>query len=49
MAGKYVMTILVCALIPSVETSINTDLGFTRVWHMALEKGIKTRRTRRQR
>jgi len=49
MGGNSVMTTLVCALIPSVETSINPDLGLTRVWHMALEKGIKTRRTRKQR
>jgi hypothetical protein len=33
-----------------VETPINPDLGFTPVWHMALEKEIKTRRRmRRQR
>jgi hypothetical protein len=48
MGGNFVMTTLMCALIPSVKTSINPDLGFTRVWHMALEKGINTRRTRKQ-
>ena len=49
MGSKPVRASLVCALIASVETSINPDPGFTRVWHMALEKGIKTRSMRRQR
>jgi len=31
MGGKPVANSLVCALIPSVRTSINVDLGFTRV------------------
>jgi len=49
MGGKSIKIRQVCALITSVETSFNPDLGFTRDRHMALEKGIKTRRKRRQR
>ena len=49
MGGKSIKIRQACALITSVETSIKPDLGFTRVRHMALEKGIKTRRKGRQR
>jgi hypothetical protein len=38
MRVKTVITSLVCALIHSVETSINPDLGFTRDWRIATEK-----------
>ena len=41
MGSKPVRASLVCALTASVETSINPDLGFTRVWHMALVKSNK--------
>jgi len=38
MGVKPVITSLLCALIHSVETSINPDLRFTRDWHIAIEK-----------